>query len=44
MYLDCFKWVDSCGNEVWFEVLYNFIRDEYGKLYKVVKFVIVIIE
>jgi len=44
MYSDRFKRVDSRGNEVWLEASYNPIRDEYGKLYKVVKFATVITE
>ncbi|WP_394223743.1 methyl-accepting chemotaxis protein [Alteromonas gracilis] len=39
-----FKRLDSRGNDVWLEASYNPIRDESGKLYKVVKFATVITE
>ncbi len=35
---DRFKRIDSMGNEIWLEASYNPIRDENGRLYKVVKF------
>lgn len=39
-----FKRVDSQGNIVWLEASYNPVKDEYGELYKVVKFATVITE
>lgn len=39
-----YKRIDSKGNDVWLEASYNPIRDDSGKLYKVVKFATVITE
>ena len=39
-----FKRIDSRGHDVWLEASYNPIRNEDGKLYKVVKFATVITE
>lgn len=38
IFSDRFKRIDSSGNEIWLEASYNPIRDENGRLYKVVKF------